>query len=318
MGILNGEGRTGVEKQEGKLDLNWVQATASGLAALSSAVLLSTVGVAGTVIGAAVGAIVVTVGSAVYSHYLAVTRERMAAARGAALQRASRVLNRARSAESPEGARAELARAQQELQKAEAAGRAGVRWREVLSGLRWKPVLLASAGVFVLVMGVIVSMELMTGRALSSYTGGTSADGPRTSIPLPGGLGNEDTGDERGRSGPSDRSQQDDGTREQPAREGGDTGVDTGTRDIRAGGGTEPQPAEEDTDTDTDTSDGTAGDVAEEPAPAPEEGEEVEPAPTPETEPTAEPTEEPTEEPEPAPEPTTAPSPVAPTTEPAS
>ena len=45
---------------------------------------------------------------------------------------------------------------------------------------------MVSAGVFVLVMGVIVSMELMTGRALSSYTGGTGADGPRASISLAG------------------------------------------------------------------------------------------------------------------------------------
>ena len=57
---------------------------------MSSAVLLSTVGVAGTIIGAAIGSVVATAGSAIYSYYLRVTRERVAAAQAAALDRVTR------------------------------------------------------------------------------------------------------------------------------------------------------------------------------------------------------------------------------------
>lgn len=49
--------------QKHGIEVNWVQALAGSLAAMSSAVLLSTVGVAGTIIGAAIGSVVATVGS---------------------------------------------------------------------------------------------------------------------------------------------------------------------------------------------------------------------------------------------------------------
>ena len=63
---------------------------ASALAAVSSAVLLSSVGVAGTIIGAAVGSVVATAGSAIYSYYLRITHERVAQAQAAALDRVAR------------------------------------------------------------------------------------------------------------------------------------------------------------------------------------------------------------------------------------
>ena len=66
---------------ERRIDINWVQASAGALAAVSSAVLLSTVGVAGTILGAALGSIAVTVGSSFYSHYLHASRARVAAHR---------------------------------------------------------------------------------------------------------------------------------------------------------------------------------------------------------------------------------------------
>lgn len=188
---IKGEGNDSLVAEHDRVpSVNWVQALAGGLAAMSSAVLLSTIGVAGTIIGAAVGSVVFTIGSAVYSHYLVVSRERVAAARAAA-RRAAQTLGKARwtsTVSDTAAARAdrEVAQSQRQLREAEADKDRPVRWRELLQGLPWKRGLVASAGVFILVMGTIVTFEMLTGRALSSYTGGTQADGPRTSIPLPG------------------------------------------------------------------------------------------------------------------------------------
>src|SRR4051794_26898585 len=76
------------EKQS--VEINWMQAAAGALAAVSSAVLLSTVGVAGTLIGAAIGSVIATVAPSVYSYYLSLSRQRVAAARELALARMAR------------------------------------------------------------------------------------------------------------------------------------------------------------------------------------------------------------------------------------
>jgi hypothetical protein len=192
------------ETQHRRLELHWRQPVAAGLAAMSSAVVLSTLGVAGTVIGAAVGSIVLTLGSAVYEHYLQLSRERAL--------RAVQTLGRARrtSGTSPTERPAGV---EEQAWRAEASPpvvrpeRPKVPWRALLGRLRWQRPLLASAAVFAVVMGAILSFEMTTGRALSSYTGGSQADGPRTSIPLPGVTAADDgTGTEQqpGKPAPAD------------------------------------------------------------------------------------------------------------------
>jgi hypothetical protein len=175
------------------LDLSWVQAAASALAAVSSAVLLSTVGVAGTLVGAAVGSIAATVGTAVYKYYLSASQERMALAREVARER----LARARAANVGHvGPSTEVVRAEEELHRVEeeeerqdeapAAGRPA--WGEALKVLPWKRIGLISAGLFVVVMGALLLFELVAGGPVSSFTGGTDRDhAPRTSIPFVGG-----------------------------------------------------------------------------------------------------------------------------------
>lgn len=180
-------------QQPDRVEINWVQVSASALAAVSSAVLLSTVGVAGTIIGAAVGSVFATAGSAIYSHYLRASRSRVASAQAVALER----LTHARSGASgvwADGRRADASgrtvtlrqqQADEELDEAEGALDLAApvpSWREVLAGLRWKRVAAVAGGIFVVAMLVIVSFELATGRAVSTYTGG-SGDGARTSIP---------------------------------------------------------------------------------------------------------------------------------------
>jgi len=196
-------------QQRDRVDISWVQVFGSALAAVTSAVLLSTVGVAGTIIGAAIGSVFATAGSAIYAHYLRITRARVAAAQAAAAERVSRARSGAsgvwaesRRADDGRGrtttlrsdrARAELEDAEQDLD--EAGEQDKPSWREAAAGLPWKRIGVLAGGVFLVAMLVIVSFELATGRPVSQYTGGSSDTGARTSIP---GLGGS-----RGRSTPT-------------------------------------------------------------------------------------------------------------------
>jgi hypothetical protein len=270
--------------KQNRIDVNWVQTLAGGLAAMSSAVLLSTVGAAGTIVGAALGSIAITVGSAVYSHYLAVSRERVAAARAAALQRAYRPRDMARVG-SVAGTSTLVDQPVVDTMK-DAPRR--IRWREVAGGLGWKRIVVAALGTFVLVMGVILLFELSTGRTVSSYTGGSDADGARTSLSVLSGS-SVDSSTDGGRAGDSKAT---DGDRQadQPA----------GTTARREGDG----------DTSTAEVDHDHTDVATEHEPGPPPAAEV--PPQPEAEPTPQPSEEaepttPPAEPTPEPEPTTEP-----------
>ncbi len=181
-----------------RLEINWVQSTGGALAAVSSAVLLSTFGVAGTLIGAALGSLVITVGGAVYSYSIRATRQRVAMAQTVAAARIGLAQARVREAsdEVAEGrARAAddavegLAEAEVDLDRARAALRDGpeaadprLDWRSVLGALPWKRLAAGATAIFVAAMLAILAFELVTGRAVSSFTGGSDPD-RRTSIP---------------------------------------------------------------------------------------------------------------------------------------
>lgn len=190
----------GVTEEKQRIEVNWVQSIAGALAAVTSAVLLSTVGVAGTVIGAALGSIAVTLGSAVYSYYLRVTKERVGTVAQAATrigQAHGRVREASREvAAGDPGAQDELSRADSDLQEArvlvDEEQSAKPDWREVLAGLPWKRIAVVAAALFVAAMALILAFELITGRAVSSYTGGSDSH-QRSSIPgLGGGGGGSD------------------------------------------------------------------------------------------------------------------------------
>lgn len=189
-----------VTEEKQRIEVNWVQSIAGALAAVTSAVLLSTVGVAGTVIGAALGSIAVTLGSAVYSYYLRVTKERVGTVAQAATrigQAHGRVREASREvAAGDPGAQDELSRADSDLQEArvlvDEEQSAKPDWREVLAGLPWKRIAVVAAALFVAAMALILAFELITGRAVSSYTGGSDSH-QRSSIPgLGGGGGGND------------------------------------------------------------------------------------------------------------------------------
>jgi hypothetical protein len=178
-----------------RIELNWIQAMAAPLAAVTSAVLLSTFGVAGTLIGAALGSLALTVGNAVYSYSIKATRHRVAVAQTVATARIGLAQSRvdemsaegdADTAGAADKTAHDLAETREDLDRAQAVledadpDPAPGGWRSMLVALPWKRIALLSTGIFLAAMLIIVAFELTTGRALSSYTG---SDDRRTSIP---------------------------------------------------------------------------------------------------------------------------------------
>jgi hypothetical protein len=180
-----------------KLDIDWLKTIAGALAAVSSAVLLSTLGAAGTIIGAALGSVVATVGGALYSQGLARSRDRLAQAQTLALRRVGIAQAEVRRASRHQGddpaVDAHLAHADERLGEAKADLDAiveeppAVAWRERLVVLPWKRISLVAAGLFVTAILAITAFELLAGESVSSITGGTDGDGGPTITRIGGG-----------------------------------------------------------------------------------------------------------------------------------
>ncbi|THJ67949.1 hypothetical protein E8P82_03755 [Arthrobacter echini] len=169
------------------MKVSWTQAIGSALGAVSSALLLSTLGVAGTLIGAALGSLVITIGGALYSRSLQMTRDRVL-----------RTAERARSSRGgPSGGPDDLSRetdAPASPAAAEDAPTAMPREQGIRT-LPWKRILGAGTAIFVVAMTLILAFELTTGRPVSSYTGGSTTESG-TSIPGFDGLTGPGTGEQ--------------------------------------------------------------------------------------------------------------------------
>ena len=183
-----------MSEEKNGVDLNGIQVVSSALAAVSSAVLLSTVGVAGTVIGAAAGSVIATVGGAVYSYSLRTSRARVAAAQALAASRVRAARTGHHPSPGDKAAGESGAHQSTDLYDEEpgvaASGPADPR--RLLAGLPWKAVSLATVGVFGVVMAAIFAFEVFTGHPVSAYTGGsprhdsgTSFTGTQKSSPTP-------------------------------------------------------------------------------------------------------------------------------------
>lgn len=163
-----------------KLGIDWLKTIAGALAAVSSAVLLSTLGAAGTIIGAALGSVVVTVGGALYGQGLARSRARLAQAPIAVRRR-------------PGIARAEATTANRHQADDPAAALAdephGPGRRERFAMLPWKRIWLGAAGLFAGTVLAITAFEVAAGSTLSSMTGGSGGGGGTTITHLGGGSG---------------------------------------------------------------------------------------------------------------------------------
>jgi uncharacterized membrane protein len=174
-----------------RLEIDWGRTVAAALAAVTSAVLLSTLGAVGTLIGAAVGSVAATVGTAIYAQGLARSRRAVALAQETALGRIGAAQAEVRRAQRRgtdtqahlDHAGDELAEAQAELEEVAedpAATEERPGWRERLADLPWKRIAMLTAAIFVAVLLAITVFEQVTGRSVSSYTGGS--DDRRTTI----------------------------------------------------------------------------------------------------------------------------------------
>ena len=168
----------GAVSKENRVEISWVRSLGSALGAVSSAVLLSTLGVGGTLIGAALGSLVITVGGAMYARSLQATKERV-------IRTAVRTdRSRLRAGRDPQDAPGEVSQENPPATLTEEDDpSAGERWKRMLCDLPWKRLIGGAAVVFVIAMALILAFELTTGRTVSSYTGGSSKTESGTSIP---------------------------------------------------------------------------------------------------------------------------------------
>ncbi|WP_182523686.1 hypothetical protein [Nocardioides dongkuii] len=215
--------------------IDWVKTIAGALAAVTTAVLLSTLGAAGTLIGAALGSVLVTVSSQLYAQGLARSKRTMAKAQEAALQKAGLAqaeVRRAGRRNDTGAVQAHLDAADDQLDGARAAldgGEPTASLRERLALLPWKRIGLSAAGAFLLALVVIASFEAVTGRSVSSYTGGSDRDSSST-FTGDGSSSDDDGNEDQDRqdrpeqdpTGPTDGSAPSDAPSEGPAEEPSD------------------------------------------------------------------------------------------------
>lgn len=178
-----------------RFEIDWVRAIGGALAAVASAFLLSTLGAAGTIIGAAIGSLVVTVSSAYFSKGIdrsrrslttqAQAREQVGIAQ-AEVQRAGRTDDAAVQESHLEYAEEKLAEANDQLDRA-VADSAPSSWTTRMRALPWKRITWVTIALFVVAILLITVFELVAGRTVSSITGGSDNEG--TTISNVGGSG---------------------------------------------------------------------------------------------------------------------------------
>jgi hypothetical protein len=143
------------------VQLNPVQVAAGALAAVSSAVGASFFGVAGTLIGAAVGSVIASVCTALYTESLRRTKEGL-----------ERVLARRPDDAAPGEEPAATAVLPAHLSPRQAPGER--------SGPRWSRIGIYAAAVFVVAMAIVTGIELVGQKPVSALVGDTASSGSTT------------------------------------------------------------------------------------------------------------------------------------------
>jgi hypothetical protein len=184
------------EPEERKLSISTTQVVASALAAMSVAFMTSWLGTAGTIIGACLGSVIATVGTAAYSWSLrrtsTVVKQTAAQVRQTALltntlpRTVAQGPLRKRSGQrgetpAPDSVAGEAADETSVLTPAEqAAAEAEVdpdaptgRW----DGFPWKKTMLATGAVLLLCIGGITVLEVVTGQSMASISGHDDSKG---------------------------------------------------------------------------------------------------------------------------------------------
>ncbi|HWU31884.1 MAG TPA: hypothetical protein VN108_03360, partial [Marmoricola sp.] len=205
--------------------IDWPRTIAGALAAVAAAILLSKLGAAGTLIGAAVGSLVISIGTNVGAHGIQSTTERMLEAQKEAARRVSEAqaeVHKARqqvadstgeSADRLAAAEGALESAQSQLAKdvptsdipvidapiLDESDHPGVALADVTQVLPvaqdptprfpWKRVAVFTVASFVIALLAITAFELIGGKPLSSYFGGPDSHGTTVGDSIPGGSG---------------------------------------------------------------------------------------------------------------------------------
>lgn len=152
------------DKDEPKgLQLSATQVAAGALASVSSAVVASFFGLAGTLIGAALASVISTVSAALYSTSLRKTNEKLRTARSQLTGRQAPVADTAVAPAAPATPATQVLPAHLDPRRAPAR-----RPRP-----RWTRVAVYAAAVFAIAMGVITGIELIGQKPVSALVGGT-------------------------------------------------------------------------------------------------------------------------------------------------
>lgn len=245
-----------VAHEEVRSPIDWPATFAGAAAAVTVAVLLSTLGAAGTLIGAALGSVVATVSTALYKQGIESSRRRMAEVQAVALQKvnlADQDLRRAERRPDSPRAQQDVARARERLDAASSALEpdADVPAEEPSASpepspwaaLPWRRMALLAVAVFVLSLAVISIVEVLAGRSVSTITGGTDDD--RTSIT---GIFGDRTGTD---DGPTEQVTPADSTTTAPTE--GESSTPAQETSATTSDSTQPTPSESPTETVTVT-----------------------------------------------------------------
>jgi hypothetical protein len=162
--------------QKSRLDVNGTQLCASTLASVSAAVVSSVFGVTGTVIGAAVGSVLATTGTAFYSHGLRQTTAKLQQTPVVRLSRWSRIWAGGRTTETSSTSTSTTTARSAAPGSGKAASGPGAddsdrpAWKDWLADRRWGLVI-GVVIVFVASMAAITAVELVGRGPLASATG---------------------------------------------------------------------------------------------------------------------------------------------------
>ena len=193
------------QKSEKESPFDLVKVAAGAVGAMASAVLLSTLGAAGTITGAALGSVIVTVAGSMFSKGVDVSKQGVSAAQVLAARRVGQAKSQVGAAsqdmdDSPQArqrlsaANAELDAAEAQLHAEQTPGHSAGQTVGPAAGqtpgpsgpdrraVPWRRIGLGAAAVFLMAMVVITGFELVSGRAVSAMTGGSSSDQERTSL----------------------------------------------------------------------------------------------------------------------------------------
>ena len=136
---------------------------AGTLAAVSAAVIGSFLGVAGTLIGAAIASVIGSVGTEVYQRSIHKGAKKLQTLAPTFVKAPAAVGTPGVAAATEEDAPSHTVAPDEVTEKREQA--------QSGSGLRWKPILLGAVVVFVIAMGAIFAVEAIAGRSLASISG---------------------------------------------------------------------------------------------------------------------------------------------------